>query len=101
MKIMMRVPGMGDVKNLHSIGARSIPKVLRSSHLELYLLKKEMERLEKEIFLLDKKRNSTGIQLDCVNRRINKLQKEIFNEPKNRSAKTVLPKFIKTMPIKY
>ena len=52
MKQMFNISGIRYVKNIHSIGARCIPKVLRSSYLELYLHKKEMGRLEKEIFCI-------------------------------------------------
>ncbi len=90
-----------DVKSMHSIGARCIPKVLRSSYLELYLRKKEMIRLEKEIFILDKKRNSANMQLESIGKQIRKLQKEILDEQKNRSIKTTPSKPVKLMSLKY
>jgi len=101
MKNMFNVPGIKDVKNMHSIGARCIPKVLRSSYLELYLCKKEMERLEKEIFFLDKKRNSANMQLESIGKQFRILQKEILDEQKNKSIKTTPSKQIKLMSLKY
>lgn len=101
MKKNFNISRLRDVKSMHSIGARCIPKVLRSSYLDLYLCKKEMERLEKEIFILDKKRNSANIQLESINEQIRKLQKEILNEKKNRSIKTTPSKPIKLMSLKY
>ncbi|MFA5805918.1 MAG: hypothetical protein WC879_14875 [Melioribacteraceae bacterium] len=101
MKNMINVPGIKDVKNMHTIGARCIPKVLRSSYLELYLRKKEMERLEKEIFILDKKRNSANMQLESIGKQIRTLQKEILGEKKNRSIKTTPSKPVKLMSLKY
>ena len=101
MKKMLNVPGIKDVKNMHSIGARCIPKVLRSSYLELYLRKKEMERLEKEIFILDKKRNSADVQLKGIGKQFIILQNEILNEQKNKPIKATSLKQIKLMPLKY
>ncbi|MBU0661795.1 MAG: hypothetical protein ABH967_02550 [Patescibacteria group bacterium] len=82
MKKISNVLGIRNVKNMHTIGARCIPKILRSNYLELYLRNKEMERLEKEIFLLDKKRNSANIQLESISKQVRKLQKEIIDEKK-------------------
>lgn len=101
MKNILNITGISDVKNIHSIGARCIPKIMRSSYLELYLLKKEMERLEKEIFLLDKKRNSAGKQLESINKQIKKLKEEILGEQKNKSIDTVYSKPVKFISIKY
>ncbi len=101
MKKILNVPSIRDVKNIHSIGARCIPKVLRSCYLELYLHKKEAERLEKEIFVLNKRKSSIKIQLDSINKQIDKLQKEILGEQKPKSFNTSGPKVIKSMPIKY
>lgn len=98
---MFNVPGIRDVKNMHSLGARCIPNVLRSSYLELYLRKKEMERLEKEIFILDKKRNSANMQLESIGKQIRKLHKETLDERKNNSIKTTPSKPIKLMSLKY
>ena len=101
MKNNFNIAGIRNVKNMHSIGARCIPKVLRSSYLELYLCKKEMGRLEKEIFILDKKRNSVNMQLESIGKQIRKLQKEIIDEQKNRSIKNTPSKSIKLMSVKY
>ncbi|MBU2507777.1 MAG: hypothetical protein KJ799_13800 [Bacteroidetes bacterium] len=101
MKKISNVLGIRNVKNMHTIGARCIPKILRSNYLELYLRNKEMERLEKEIFLLDKKRNSANIQLESISKQVRKLQKEIIDEKKNISIKTAPSKPVKLMSLKY
>lgn len=101
MKKNFNISGLRDVKNMHSIGARCIPKVLRSSYLDLYLCKKDMERLENEIFMLDKKRNCVYMQLESANEQIKKLQNEIIDEQKNKSIKTTPSKSIKLMSLKY
>ncbi len=101
MREMPDIAGINDVKSIHTVGVRSIPKVLRSSYLELYLLKKETERLEKEMFLIEKKRGSLNMQLETTNKRIEKLQKEIFGGPKNKPAVNMSAKKIKSMLVNY
>jgi len=101
MKSILNVTGFRDVKNIHSINARSIPKIMRSSYLELYLLKKEMDRLEKEIFLLDKKRNNAGAQLEIIGKQVKKLHKEILAGQKRKSVKTSSAGQIRSIPIRY
>ena len=57
MRGIQQMPCLRNIKSIQSIGARSIPKVQRStSYLELYMLRRKKDRLEKEIFALDKKK---------------------------------------------
>lgn len=101
MKGILQVPGVRDIKSIHSIGARSIPKVQRSGYLELYMLRREKDRLEKEIFALDKRRNTAKRQLDSVSKRIEKLQKETHEEQKIKTYRGIPTKPLKTMAINY
>jgi len=39
------------------------------------MLRKEKDRLEKEIYILDKRKNETQKRLDDINKEMNKLQK--------------------------
>jgi len=90
-----------NIKSLRSVGARSIPKSQRSSYLELYTFGTEKDRLEKEIFALDKRRDTTQKKLDSINKRMGKLQKEVYQEQKIKTYKNVPTKPLKTMPISY
>lgn len=101
MRGIQQVPGLTDVKGMHSIGARSIPKVQRASHLELYMFQKEKDRLEKEIFVLDKKKGAAGRQLDAVVKRIERLQKETGRGQRVKIYRDVPAKHLKTMTITY
>lgn len=101
MRKIQQVLGAKDIKSIHSIGARSIPKVQRSSYLELYMLKREKDRLEKEIFALDKRRSTAKRQLDSINKRIERLQKEVHEEQKIKTYRNVPTKPLKMMAIKY
>jgi chromosome segregation ATPase len=101
MRGIQQMPGVRDIKSIHSVGARSIPKVQRSSYLELYMLRREKDRLEKEIFALDKRRNAANRQLNSINNRIEKLQKEIHEEQKIKTYRSVPTRPLKTMAINY
>lgn len=101
MKEMLQIPSSRDIKSIHSVGARSIPKIQRSSYLELYMLRREKDRLEKEIFALDKRRNTANRQLDGINKRIEKLQKETHEEQKIKTYSSVPTRPLKTMAINY
>jgi len=85
MKTLSQILGVAHIKSAQSIGLRSIPKVQRSSFLELYMLRSEKNRLEGEICALDKRRNSVKKQLDTISARIEKLQKEIDQQEKTKS----------------
>ena len=102
MKSMSQLQTVSDIKGMHSIGARSIPKTMRSTYLELYVLDREGARLGKEKFSLDKRRNSAQIRLNSIVRRIKKLKKEVeevTDVVAQRSTTSRKP--LKTMSIKY
>jgi uncharacterized protein YlxW (UPF0749 family) len=100
MKTVQQLSSLSNIKSVHSIGATSIPKVQRSSHLELYVLDSERRRLENEVFVLDKRRNTVRKQLDGVNNRIEKLQKQVLERRGAKTSKT--PKNpLKTMVMNY
>lgn len=101
MKGLQQILGTRDIKSAHSIGARTMPKVQRSSYLELYTLRREKDRLEKEIFALDKRKNSANRQLDTADKRIEKLQKEVSEERKIETYRNVPTKPLKMLAIKY
>ena len=97
----MGMISLRDIKSLHSVGARSIPKVQRSSYLELYTLSREKVRLEKEIYALNKRSNNASRQLGDIDKRIEKLQKEVSEEQKIKTYRNVPTRPLKTMSIKY
>jgi len=101
MKSIQRLSGLRDTKSLHSIGATSIPKSQRSGHLELYVLENEKNRLEKELFALDKRRGGVKKQLDSVNGQLEKLQNEIWKERGAKIANKAPKKPLKTMALSY
>lgn len=100
MRGIMHITCSRDVKNSHSAGLRSIPRLQRSSHLELYRFTREKDRLVKEIHALDKRKTSANRQLDDINKRIEDLQKEMHTEPLPKGAEQAAG-LIKTLEINY
>ena len=68
------VSGLRDIRTMHSSKKRSIPRVQSSAYLDLYLLRKEKDRLEKEVYILDKRKNSIQKRIDEIELEMNKLQ---------------------------
>ena len=101
MRGIQQISGLRNIKSIHSVGARCIPKSQRSSYLELYLLRREKDRLEKEVFMLDKRRSASGRLLNTVNRRIEKLQKETDDEQKAKGSRDIPTRPLKKMVINY
>jgi len=101
MKGIMQTQGIGNIKSIRSIGARSIPKVQRSSYLDLYMLEREKDRLEKEIHMLNKRRSTAKRQLDSINKRIENLRKETHEKEKIKTYRSVPTKPLRTMAINY
>lgn len=60
---------------MHGSGKRSIPRVQGSAYLDLYMFRKEKDRLEKEIRTLDTRKKNIQKKLDEINKEMDKLQK--------------------------
>jgi len=102
MRGIQQISGLGNIKSIHSIGARSIPKVQRSSYLEPYMLRREKDRLEKEIFALNKRKTSADRQLDSIAKRIERLQKETQDDHKVKTYnRDISARPLKKMAINY
>ncbi len=101
MKGIQQVTGSREIKSMHSVGARSIPKAQRSAYLELYMHRREKDRLEKEIFVLDKRRNTAKRLLGSIDKRIEKLQTEAHEEQKIKTYGNIPTKPLKTFSMQY
>lgn len=101
MKALHEIATIKSIRSMHSIGARSIPKAQRSPYLDLYTLKKEKDRLEKETSILEKKRKITGRLLSDVNKLIAGLQDEVQGEGEIKTAMHTNTNPLRTMPIRY
>jgi hypothetical protein len=102
MKSISQLQTVSDIKGMNSIGARSIPKAMRSSYLELYVLDRERARLEKEQFSTDKRRKNNQKRLDSLIVRMAKLKKEIDKKEGLKIHHSIpARKPFRTMSIKY
>lgn len=95
--------GLREIRSMHSSRKRSIPRVQSSAYLDLYMLRKEKDRLEKEVYILDKRKKGMQKRLDEIDAEMKKLEEA---EAKGRQTnpqgfKKPPEKDWKTMPLKY
>jgi hypothetical protein len=100
MKTLQQLPNLSDIKSVRSIGATSIPKAKRPLHLDLYALAREKDRLEKELAVLNKRRNTVMKNLACTNEQIEKLHTALVARP-NKACEDAPQKPLKTLSINY
>jgi len=103
MKGVSEISGLRSIKSMHSGGKRSIPRVQSSAYLDLYMLRKEKDRLEKEIYILDKRKKDIQKKLDEINKEMEKLQKAETERKESVIKEFERPsgKRLKTMKLKY
>ena len=95
--------GLREIRSMHSSKKRSMPRVQSSAYLDLYMLKKEKDRLEKEVYILDKRKNSLQKRLAEIDAEMKKLEKKEAGERQMSAEafKKHSAKDWKTMAIKY
>ena len=101
MKALHEIATIRNIRSMHSIGARSVPKAQRSPYLDLYTLKKEKDRLEKETSILEKKRKIAGRLLSDVDKLIAGLQEEVRGDGEIKTVSHTKGNPLRTMPIRY
>jgi len=103
MKGVSEMSGLRSIKSMHSSNKRSTPRVQNSAYLDLYMLRKEKDRLEKDIYILDKRKIGTQKKLDDVNKQMDKLLKTEPERKEKLSQEVKKPrgKDWKTMSLKY
>jgi len=103
MKVVSEIGGLRSIRSMHSAGKRSIPRVQSSAYLDLYMLRKEKDRLEKEIYILDRKKKGIQKRLDDINKEMDELQRAETERKKTISQEFKKPpeKEWKTMSLKY
>lgn len=97
------ISGLRDIRTMHSSRKRSIPRVQSSAYLDLYILRKEKDRLEKEIYLLEKRKKGIKKRIEEINAEMDKLEKAeaLKRQDSPKRLKKPLEKDWKTMPLKY
>lgn len=103
MKGVSEISGLRSIRSMHSSGKRSIPRAQSSAYLDLYMLRKEKDRLEKELYILDKRTKDIQKKLDDLNKQMEKLQKQEVERKQSvgKEFKKPTEKDWKTMDLKY
>ncbi len=73
------VSGLRDIRSMHST-RRSIPRFKNSAFLDLYMLQKEKERLEKEAVLLAKRNHAIQKRLGDIQQQMESLERPAQSE---------------------
>lgn len=81
--------GVENIKTMKSRGLRSIPRSQNDSYLDLYMLYKEKERLEKELFHSGKRGERASKRLEVIGSRIEKLEKSSLPGDKDKAKEAV------------
>ena len=106
MKGVTDASGLREIRSMHTTGQRSIPRVQGSAYLDLYMLRKEKERLEKEESLLEKRKQGIQKRLEEIKQQIKALEKSAKAEESEsridkEEKKDALKKKWKTMVLNY
>ena len=95
--------GLRNIRTMHSSNKRSIPRVQSSAYLELYMLRKEKDRLGKEVQVLEKRKKSNRKRIDEISVEMERLEKEeaMGRQDSLEGIKKPSEKEWKTMSLKY
>lgn len=95
--------GLREIRTMHSSKKRSIPRVQSSAYLDLYMLRKEKDRLEKEVYILEKRKKSMQKRLNEIDTEMNKLERAESKRQESNPVefKKPLGRDWKTMALKY
>ncbi|MBA2124237.1 hypothetical protein B9J78_04800 [bacterium Unc6] len=80
------IDGLRNVGSMHSTGKRSIPRVASSAYLDLYMLRKEKDRLEKEDAILEKRKAGIQKRLEDIKKEMEVLEKADRQEKGERTG---------------
>lgn len=69
------VKSLREIRTMQSSKKRSIPRIQTSAYLDLYILRKEKDRLEKEIAVLDRRKKNIQKKLGDISAEMEKIEK--------------------------
>jgi len=84
--------GLQDIKTSRSLNVRSIPRTHRSKYLDLFMLGKEREKLEKELEILSQKMPTKQKRLEEIAKQMAELEGFPEDEPLPEKKAEVKPK---------
>ena len=86
------VSGLRDIRSMRTTGQRSMPRRQGSTYLELYMLRVEKGRLEKEAALLAKRSQGIAKRLEEMQKQMERLERPAQSErPSNGGKKATEP----------
>ena len=68
------ISGLQNIRTICSTGRHSIPRVAGSAFLDLYMLRKAKERLEKEDAILERRKAGIQTRLEDINKEMEVLE---------------------------
>ena len=100
---VMKLKGLRETRTLQGSKKRSMPRAQNATYLDIFILGKERDRLEKEMIIIDKRKASMRRRIDEIAVEMKKLEEAEIRgkratpgESKSRPAKGW-----KTMAMKY
>jgi hypothetical protein len=91
---VMKVKGLRETRTLQGSKRRSMPRAQNTTHLDIFILGKERDRLEKEMIIIDRRKASMRRRLDEI-----AVEMKNLEEAENRERKAV-PGETKSRPAK-
>lgn len=76
------ISGLRNIRTICSTGRRSIPRVASSTYLDLYVLRKAKERLEKEDAILEKRKVGIQKRLEDISKEMEALENNSCQQEK-------------------
>jgi hypothetical protein len=71
---VMELKGLSETRTLQGSKKRSMPRAQNATYLDIFILGKERDRLEKEMIIIDKRKTSMQRRLDEIAVEIKKLE---------------------------
>lgn len=103
-KSLTDVQGLRGIKSMHSTSKRSIPKAQSSAYLDLYILQKEKDRLGREEFVLEKRKEEIQKRVKEIEQQMELLKKaaqEQSPDKRNEGIDVQVEKGWKKMTLNY
>lgn len=86
------ITGLRDIRSMHTTRQRSMPKLPGAELIDLYMLRKEKDRLEKEAAGLEKRSQGIQKRLEEIQKQMDRLERPAQTErPSNRGEKAAEP----------
>jgi hypothetical protein len=100
---IVKLKGLRETKTLQGSKKRSMPRAQNATYLDIFILGKERDRLDKEMIIIDKRKSSMRRRLDEI-----AIEMKNLEETENREKRAAPggsrrhpPKGWKTMGMKY